>query len=1461
MRTPSTSPSFQMERNIVTQRIAVGLTLLAALFATACGEDAKPQPTQATVVFRTQPASVRAGERLGTVEVAVVDASGNVLQDRGATVQLSLVGAPAGTALGGSTRATLAYGVARFTDLTVARAAAGMKLEVRLAEQTAQSEAFTVRPAAPARLALTSGPTDVDAGGVLPPLRVGVQDAFGNLTDENVEVTAALEGGTTGAILEGTRAARTAAGVATFSELSVDKDGDGYVLAFSSGTLPVARSAPFNVRPGVPVSLSISTQPAESTVAGATLAPVRVTLLDRKGNVARRAEGSVTVALVAANGATLEGSATAQVDRGVATFDALSIQRAGTGYQLRASFGTLEAVDSSAFAITPAAAARLAYVTAPGAAVAGVALTPAVQVEVLDTYGNRTASTATVSVALQANPGNAALNGARSVAAVAGVATFSTLSINVAAQGYTLEATSGALQAVSSGTFDVAPAAAAALAFTVQPSNAVAGEALSPAVEVTVRDAFGNTVPVTDTVTLALEGGTLHGTFSVQAVAGVARFSDVNVRQVGTGYQLGATSGALTVAVSGTFAITPAAPAQLVFSRQPANGTAGVALSPSVRVSILDAFGNLTGSTASVTVALDANPAGGTLLGTLTEAASAGVASFDAVRLERAGSGYSLRASSGSLTAAVSSTFDITAAAAATVAFRSQPANGVAGTALPAFEVELLDAFGNLSASTASVTLALDANPGNGALSGTVQEDAAAGVARFSAVRLDRASAGYTLRASSTGLTPAVSTPFDIAPSAPASLAYLQQPTAIVAGEPVDPAVRVAVDDAFGNRATNASGLVTLVMGNNPGGATLSGTVQASLSNGVASFGDLSLDRAGTGYTLSASFGSVPAVESSAFDVAPATAALLFVSAPSGNVTAGAAFVAEVEFRDEFGNRTPSRSTVSLRLSDNADGATLAGVAVRSAVAGLARFTGLSVERAGTGYTLEASSGSLPVVLSAAFNVTPATATSVAMVVQPPETVVAGEPMAAFSVEMRDRFNNRVPNFGAAGEFVQAGVDPARHPNGATLGGAARLRAPVNGVTTWTGMTLDKAGPTELYFIAMNNAGTTLFTGYSRSITVTPAAAAGIAFRQVPAQGQAGSALGPAVQVQATDRFGNATSGGGDVTLSLGANPGGDMLRGTLTAALTDGVATFADLVLEKAGVGYTLKASMPGVPVATSPAFTIVGAEAVRLAFVSQPRSTPNGLPLNEVAVGLVDAFGNRAASTADITVALGNASGAVLGGTVTVAAQNGVARFGDLSVDRNGQDYTLAASSGALQGVESQSFDVYGASLAYTDPVGGRIRLMRNPASTSTRLVLDVVAVEDLTGYGAGFNLPLDATKVRLAAQGAITPGAILSAGSSVPALAAALPDSGPLAGVLTSGISQKAAGSGAVAADTAIAAGSVLYQVSLELRPGAEPGVVFDGASLGSRFKGLLRNKLGDDVVGSNGFGVGRLEITGG
>src|SRR2546421_12829270 len=100
------------------------------------------------------------------------------------------------------------------------------------------------------------------------------------------------------------------------------------------------------------------------------------------------------------------------------------------------------------------------------------------------------------------------------------------------------------------------------LAFTVQPSNTVAGAAISPAVQVTALDPAGNPVPsFTGSVTVALGnnpgGSTLSGTTTVAAVDGVATFAALGLHKTGTGYTLPASARRLTPAASTALALSP----------------------------------------------------------------------------------------------------------------------------------------------------------------------------------------------------------------------------------------------------------------------------------------------------------------------------------------------------------------------------------------------------------------------------------------------------------------------------------------------------------------------------------------------------------------------------------------------------------------------------------------------------------------------------------------------------------------------------------------------------------------------------------------------------------------------------------------------------------------------------------------------------------------------------------------
>ena len=243
---------------------------------------------------------------------------------------------------------------------------------------------------------------------------------------------------------------------------------------------------------------------------------------------------------------------------------------------------------------------------------------------------------------------------------------------------------------------------ASGVSFKVQPSNTAAGRPITPAVEVAVVDAFGNTVPsATNPVDVALatspSGGALTGTKQVTAVTGVSSFSDLSIDRPGNGYTLSAKATGLTGAVSAGFDIDPLPPTQLVFTGQPGTAAAGMAITPPVQVTAREASGKTaTGFSGTVTVAIAANPTGGTLSGATTVAAAAGVATFQNLRIDRAGVGYTLTASTDSLTA-TSASFNVTAGVAALMFLGGgDNQTAPAGTALPVpYSVYVTDAFGN----------------------------------------------------------------------------------------------------------------------------------------------------------------------------------------------------------------------------------------------------------------------------------------------------------------------------------------------------------------------------------------------------------------------------------------------------------------------------------------------------------------------------------------------------------------------------------------------------------------------------------------------------------------------------------------------------------------------------------------------------------------------------------------------
>ncbi|MGH9261551.1 MAG: hypothetical protein ACRD08_16930, partial [Acidimicrobiales bacterium] len=204
-------------------------------------------------------------------------------------------------------------------------------------------------------------------------------------------------------------------------------------------------------------------------------------------------------------------------------------------------------------------------------------------------------------------------------------------------------------------------------------------------------------------------------------------------------------------------------------------------------------------------------------------------------------------------------TFTVSAAAAASLVFTTQPGSTTAGAAIsPSVVVGARDPFGNPAGGFAgTVTMGIGNNPGGATLGGTPAVAASGGVATFPNLTLNRTGSAYTLVATAPGLASALSTGFNVAPGPPFALAFTGQPTNTATGSPITPAVQVTARDALGNVATSFTGNVTVAIGANPGGATLSGTPTVAASAGVATFANLALSSVGTGYSLTAAAAGV----------------------------------------------------------------------------------------------------------------------------------------------------------------------------------------------------------------------------------------------------------------------------------------------------------------------------------------------------------------------------------------------------------------------------------------------------------------------------------------------------------------------------------------------------------------------------------------------------------------------------
>ena len=583
--------------------------------------------------------------------------------------------------------------------------------------------------------------------------------------------------------------------------------------------------------------------------------------------------------------ANLSGTLPLQVSEGQAVFADLSIDQVGSGFELSASADGLSGDDSQPFDIIAGDPAALAFVDQPPAATTvGEAFATPVTVEVLDTFGNRVDWDSSTEVMLELAGGDPAaqLTGGGAVSVVNGLADFSGLMVDLAAEEYQLVASDpgAGLSTDSSDSFDITPAESSTEITSVDPvDEQVIGQDYTVTVEVSGFNPTG-TVMVTDG-----NGASCDIELPNQSCA--MSSSDIGDRTISASY-----------------------PGDQ--NNQPSSDTFGYDIireSAILEIVEIDPAGSqAVNQPYTVIVDLDGFDPAGTITVSDGEGESCLIVWPGSDRCDLTSTTVGSRTIEADFPGddnnegdSDTEPYQIVAGAPASLHFIVQPSDADSNEIMaPAVEVEVRDSDGNpvTQDNDTEIELTLiDGAPG-AQLAGGEAITVDSGVAVFDALSIDLAAGDYRLVASADGLADATSETFEIFPGAPAQLAFLGQPTTTQVSETITPPVTVEILDSAGNRVTDDSNTqvgLELIDGNEL--ADLSGGGDATAENGLVTFDSLSVNLVGTDYRLVASDAqdALDTATSQSFNItASASSTSIEAIVPPDSQTVGESYFVEV---------------------------------------------------------------------------------------------------------------------------------------------------------------------------------------------------------------------------------------------------------------------------------------------------------------------------------------------------------------------------------------------------------------------------------------------------------------------------------------------------------------------------------------------------------------------------------------
>lgn len=507
----------------------------------------------------------------------------------------------------------------------------------------------------------------------------------------------------------------------------------------------------------------------------------------------------------------------------------------------------------------------------------------------------------------------------------------------------------------------------------------------------------------------------------------------------------------------------------------------------------------------------------------------------------------------------------------------------------------------------------------------------------------------------------------------PARLGFSAEPSATATvAQPFALQPSITVTDSNGALLTNYTLPVTLELASGAGPLSCDQNPVLPV-NGVANFSGCRIDSVGTVTLRAVSGAASNSLTNPQIVVRPGPAARLsFAPAPSANAVAGVSFAVQpsVRIEDALGNLVDD-ATASVTLSISGSSGQLGCVANPvNAVAGIASFTGCSIDRAGLFVMDAATSGIGSATAQPNIDVAPAIPTELVFTSPPSASAEIGLPWPDQpAVTVRDAFGN----------VVVGGTEPVTlflASGAGTLNCAANPVVPVAGVASFSGCRVDAVGAITL---GASMAGIPNSSS-NPAVTITRGPPSRLVFSTPPsANATAGAAFGVQPVLRVEDAFGNLVDDAiSEVSLGVAAGTG-PLACDSNPVSTVGGIATFSGCRIETAGT-VALDASMPGIASATSqPAVTIEAGPPTRLEFTTAPPatsavSTPWAV---QPVVTVRDDFGNPVlGAVTPVTLSLASGAGTLSCAANPVTPSAGVASFSGCSVDAVGP-VTLAAST----------------------------------------------------------------------------------------------------------------------------------------------------------------------------------------